>query len=241
MSPTHLVLSLHPLAMPLPAQAVKDLLLRGAKSHVTILEHVHLGLSLLFGLQGVDYLISVDSCELIRETLHEFVPPVFLQVSVEGTRLMTRLFEFFLIVLAQIPNYTARAMMCMETVIGMQPENIRLVRLLQVGHVKCAFVHVEVPLFLLVFGIRALEIDHPIALREVIPNNDNGEMFLLCKAFNQVNKFGPRAVKDPLEFIEALRLNLKQVLFLGNEDVIVIPRFIGPIVEVVIPVHRIQG
>jgi hypothetical protein len=84
----------------LPAESLKYLSLRSTERYFAILEHVHLGLPLLLGLQRIDYLVRIDSGKLISKTLHELVAPVFFQVPIKGTRLVRGLgLVFFLKVL----------------------------------------------------------------------------------------------------------------------------------------------
>lgn len=104
---------------------------------------------MLLSLERIYDLIRIDRRELIGETLHELIPPVFLQVSIEGPRLVPSLLVLFLIVLTEIPHNPSGTLVGVESVVGMQPENIGLVRLLKIGHIEGALVHIEVPFLLL--------------------------------------------------------------------------------------------
>lgn len=208
MCPAHFVLALHPVTVALTAEAMKNLLLRSAQADVTILKHVHLCLPLLLGLKRIHDLVRVDRGELIGETLHELIPPVLLQVAIEGASLVPCFLVLFLIVLAEVPYYPSGTLVGVEAVIRMQPEDIGLVRLLKVGHIEGALVHVEVPLLLLELRIGALEVDHPITFCQVVTNHYHRKVTFLRETLDQVNQFRPRAVIDSFEFIKIVGIDM---------------------------------
>ena len=119
MCATHLVFALHPVTVALTAEAMKNLLLGGAQADITILKHVHLCLPLLLGLERIDDLVRVDCSELISETLHKLIPPVLLQVPIEGARLVPCFLVLFLIVLTEVPHNPSCTLVGVEAVIGM--------------------------------------------------------------------------------------------------------------------------
>ena len=131
--------------------------------------------------------------------------------------------------------------MGVEAVIGMQPEDIGLVRFLKVGNIEGALVHVEVPLLLLELRIGALEINHPITFGQVVANHYHCKVAFLRETLDQVDQLWPRTVIDSFEFIKIVGIDLKQILFFGHSDIVVISSLIRSIVEVVVSIHRVQG
>ncbi len=68
--------------------AVQNMLAWWFIATVTKLNRIHFVLLGLLRLYGVDYLVGINSGELISEALHELVSPVFARVSIKGPGMM---------------------------------------------------------------------------------------------------------------------------------------------------------
>ena len=120
-------LPLKSLPIPLIPYPVQYVLARRLVPPVPELNRIHLVLLRLLRLYRVDYLVRVDSCQLVGERLHELVPPVFAGVSVEGTRVVLGQGRLTVVVIFHIPHLPSNALVGVETVVGVQAENVGLV------------------------------------------------------------------------------------------------------------------
>lgn len=74
--------------------------------------------------------------------------------------------------------------MRVKAVIGVKSKDVGLIGLLKVLNIEGALIHIEVPLFLLVLGVDAAEVDQTIALRDVVSLNCYSKMTLMGEALD---------------------------------------------------------
>jgi hypothetical protein len=112
-------LPLQSLAVPLISDAVQHMLAGRLIPAVAKLNRIHLVFFGLFGLYRVDYLVRIDSGQLVSEGLHELISPVFATVSVKGTGMVSGLGRLSIVVIFHIQQHFSIKLMRVETVIGM--------------------------------------------------------------------------------------------------------------------------